>query len=130
MKITLKEHFEKLLEEQDKRHELAFRLNKEATALALSAAKEAVSVAETNSEKWRANSNEWRAAMTDRERNFMPRAEAEALGKALAEKIQALTGRQDTIAGRSDGANWLWTTAASVIGLIIGGITVALMLKH
>ena len=37
------------------------------------AQEKAISVAESNAERWRQNANEWRAAMTDRERNFLSR---------------------------------------------------------
>lgn len=62
--VTLKEHFEKILSEKDK-----------ALNAALASAKEAVSVAENNAEKWRNQANEWRGAMSDREKNFITRRE-------------------------------------------------------
>lgn len=64
---TLKEHHE-ALRDADRR----------AVELALSAAKEAVSVAEVNADRWRASANEWRGAMSDRERDFMSRREFRA----------------------------------------------------
>lgn len=33
----------------------------------------AIKIAQDNDERWRLNANEWRAAMTDRERDFLPR---------------------------------------------------------
>lgn len=65
--VTLKEYFEKLREADQK-----------AVDIALAAAKEAVGVAEKNSEKWRDNANEWRGAMTDREKSFATRIELDA----------------------------------------------------
>lgn len=62
--VTLKEHFEKILEEKDR-----------ALSAALLAAKEAVQIAERNAERWRDQANEWRGAMTDREKNFVTRRE-------------------------------------------------------
>lgn len=62
---------------------------KEAVAAALVAAEKAVLVAETNAEKWRGAANEWRGAMNDRERNLMPRSEAEQRLQANADKIDA-----------------------------------------
>lgn len=61
---TLKEHVEKILVEKDR-----------ALNAALTAAKEAVQVAENNAEKWRNQANEWRGAMNDREKNFITRRE-------------------------------------------------------
>lgn len=77
--VSLKEHIEKMLAEKDK-----------AINIALAAAKEAVQVAETNSEKWRSNANEWRGAMSDREKNFMPKTEFEEYKKNTDEKISIL----------------------------------------
>lgn len=74
--VSLKEHFEKLLLEKDK-----------AINIALASAKEAVLVAETNSEKWRANANEWRGAMTDRERNFLTNSEFIAYKEAKDKEL-------------------------------------------
>ena len=62
--ISLKEYFERVLAEKDK-----------AITAALAAAKEAVSIAEKNAEKWRDQANEWRGAMSDREKNFVTRRE-------------------------------------------------------
>lgn len=61
---TLKEHLDEL-RQADQR----------AVNAALAAAKEAVAIAETNAERWRASANEWRGAMNDRERNFISRQE-------------------------------------------------------
>jgi len=64
---TLKQHFDALRE-----------ADKEAVKAALAAAEKAVEKADDNGEKWRENANEWRGAMNDRERNLMPRPEAES----------------------------------------------------
>jgi len=45
------------------------------TAAALAAAEKAVDKAEAAANEWRKSANEWRGAMTDRERNFLPRRE-------------------------------------------------------
>jgi hypothetical protein len=117
--VSLKEHFEKLLSEQDRRHELG-----------LQAAKDAVAIAEANAEKWRESANEWRGAMNDRERNLMPRAEAEAESKNNAAKVAALTQRMDLMQGRSTGANWLWTVLLGLLGIALSLGAVILMVKH
>lgn len=70
--LALKEHFEKILEEKDR-----------AINTALTAAKEAVIVAENNAEKWRNQANEWRSAMNDRERTFVTRRELWAITVAI-----------------------------------------------
>jgi hypothetical protein len=70
---ALKEHFEALRVDDQR-----------AVEAALSAAKEAVTAAEVNAERWRNSSNEWRGAMSDRERTFISRAEVRAFLVAVA----------------------------------------------
>lgn len=56
---TLKE----LMDERDRRYEQRFRESEKALDLA-----------NEHGEKWRTAANEWRQAMTDREREFLPRS--------------------------------------------------------
>lgn len=91
---------------------------KEAVAAALVAAEKAVMVAETNAEKWRAAANEWRGAMNDRERNLMPRIEAENSIKGNAEKIDALASRIDKSEGRTSGLLTIFAIIAAVGTLV------------
>lgn len=120
---TLKVHFEGILAEKDKYYERVFAEKDKALNAALSTAKEAVGVAETNAEKWRANANEWRGAMSDREKNFMPRSEFEAY-KISSEKALALEKeRGDKGEGKSAGINWVigvLIAAAGIVGTLIG----------
>jgi hypothetical protein len=76
----------------------ALAATKEAVAAALASAERAVEKAETNDEKWRANSNEWRGSMTDRERTFMPRAEAEGRLASLEKSDNQDTGKNMGVA--------------------------------
>ncbi|MDO8703307.1 MAG: hypothetical protein Q7J84_00025 [Sulfuricaulis sp.] len=62
-----------LMDERDRRYGEIAAAKETAINAALAAAEKAVMVAERNAEKWRDNANEWRQAMTDRERNFLPR---------------------------------------------------------
>ena len=91
---------------------------KEAVAAALVAAEKAVLVAETNAEKWRASANEWRGAMNDRERNLMPRIEAEKADASNAEKIDALGARIDKAEGRSSGLMIVFAIIAALAVII------------
>jgi hypothetical protein len=65
------------------------RLASDAKAVeaALAAAKEAVAIAEQNSQRWRTNANEWRGAMSDRERDFLTRKEFYAIVATAAAVI-------------------------------------------
>ncbi len=110
--LTLKEYFEKILDERDK-----------AIKSALDAAKEAVLVAERNAEKWRANANEWRGAMTDRELDFVRKSEFIEY-KASTDKATALQKeRVDKGEGRSTGLSQGWGFLVGGIGLLSALIT-------
>lgn len=104
---TLKEYFDQRFLDQ-----------KEAVNAALAAAERAVEKAELNAEKWRQNANEWRGAMNDRERNLMPRAEAEKSIAANAEKIDALQARIDRNDGRTSGLMMLFVIIAALGTLV------------
>lgn len=62
-----------LMDERDRRYGEVSIAKEKAVEIALANAEKAVLVSERNAEKWRDNANEWRQAMTDRERNFLPR---------------------------------------------------------
>lgn len=102
--VSLKDYFERILEEKDK-----------AVHIALAAAKEAVTVAERNAEKWRNDANEWRGAMNDREKNFMSRSEFE-IYKTATEK--ALNLREGRGLGLSQGWGFL-IGAAGLVAVIV-----------
>jgi len=74
---------EKLLTEHDRRQDQRFRSMDEKTTLALASSEKAVTKAEIAQEKRFDNTNEWRAAMQDRDKNQMPRAEIEQRFAAL-----------------------------------------------
>lgn len=85
-----------LMDERDLRYaQLAAATDKAVTA-ALAAAKEAVTEAKHNSDKWQENANEWRSAMSDKDRNFITKSTAwgylvGAIGMVLA--LLELTNR-------------------------------------
>lgn len=114
---TLKEYFERVLAEKDK-----------AISIALAAAKEAVTVAEANAEKWRTASNEWRGAMNDRERTFATRAELQAYKEATERALAVEKERSDKGEGKSDGLQLGWALLIGAIGVVSGiiGIVYAL----
>ena len=107
--VPLKEYIEAILLEKDK-----------AINIALAAAKEAVLVAETNAEKWRANANEWRAAMTDREKTFLPRGEFETYKVSTEKALSVEKQRGDIGQGKGAGLNQGWGYVAGVLGLLMG----------
>ena len=110
--ISLKEYFERIMDEKDK-----------ALAAALASAKEAVQVVETNGEKWRANANEWRAAMSDRDNAYMTKAEF-VIYKQVTEKIiEELKLYVNSAKGVKQGISegWGWLIGAIGIVLAIAG---------
>lgn len=104
---TLKEHFEKILTEKDK-----------AINIALAAAKEAVTVAEKNAEKWRDNANEWRGAMMDREKNFATKAEVMSLKENVEKSLKIEKERADINQGQGVGLHTGWVLLVGVVALI------------
>lgn len=95
-----------------------WREKDKAILAALASAKEAVLVAEANSEKWRANANEWRAAMTDRDRLYMPRAEFDAYRAATDKSLDDLQKSNQTQEGVRQGLGDGWGWLVGAIGLI------------
>jgi hypothetical protein len=87
---TLKELILRLMEEQDKRNGQRFDAQESANTLALNAAKEAVTKAETANEKRFDNTNEWRQAMNDRDARLIPRAEADIKFDSVSKDIKGL----------------------------------------
>jgi hypothetical protein len=67
--VSLRDHFERLLVEHEKRE----LLRAETTQRALEIQQQAT-------EHWRENANEWRSAMDDRERNFLSRGMGLVIG--------------------------------------------------
>jgi len=87
----LKEYFERVLNERDRIYGERFTSQQQAVSAALASSKEAIQVAENNSEKWRANANEWRAAMTDRERSFVRKEQHDDLKKELDTRFDGVS---------------------------------------
>jgi hypothetical protein len=106
---TLKEYFEKVLAEKDK-----------AINIALAAAKEAVGVAEANSEKWRSNANEWRGAMTDREKTFVSRAEFESYKTSADKALSLEKERADKGQGKNEATKYIIALLLAIAGMAIG----------
>jgi hypothetical protein len=145
---TLRAHIEALLESFDKRmserHEaadkaiaLAFDAQKDAIQAAFMSQKEALSTAfqaqkesELASDKRFESVNEFRSTLADQQRMLMPRTEAEALLRALkdkletttitlAEKIDAISKLETARVGLGQGVKYGWQYSVAIIGLIL-----------
>lgn len=130
--VTLRELFERVMDERDRLYDTRFSASKtavdaalaaqeKATNAAFAASEKAILKADANAEKWRENANEWRASMLDREVKFASRPEMDAEMKALRAEIAGLRESRATGAGRSSGATAMW-------GYVVGGFGFALML--
>lgn len=115
---TLKEHFMSLLAEKDK-----------ALGIALAAAKEAVTVAEANTQAWKASANEWRGAMTDREKNFATKAELAAYKESTEKALNVEKERGDIGQGRGMGVTSAREMVGWIMALIVGLLAVYAALK-
>jgi hypothetical protein len=111
--LTLKQHFDQRLLDQDKAVQAALAAAEKAVAAALAAAEKAREQAENNSEKWRQNANEWREAMNDREVKFAMKPEVEGEFRSIRMEISGLKQSRDVGVGRS-------AVLATVVSVVIG----------
>lgn len=104
------EHVRTMIDANDRRYMDRFESSEKAVNAALAASEKAVSVAETNAEKWRDNANEWRGAMTDREARFVSHTEFGLLKERLDRAEGGGKGMRDL---------WGWIMAAIMLGIVI-----------
>lgn len=116
---TLKEHFDRILEERDAKHGMLIKAAKEAVDAAFKASEAAITKSEANADKWRASANEWRAAMMDREQKFAGKIEMDVQLESITKAIVALQRGES----RTDGVVHAKTSAkvdsAALWGLLI-----------
>lgn len=105
-----------LLLEFDKRYEQRFALQKEIFSNALFNAEKAVTVAEINSEKWRANANEWRSAMDDRETRFVLKDQLNPTIQGIQKEVDQLRTQSNLDTGKSMGYAQIWTYIVAAAG--------------
>ena len=96
---------------------------KEATAMALAAAKEAVLKAESANDKRFEGVNEFRNTLKDQQATLVTRTEIDVRFKSIEDKMALLVEQGVLVKGHSEGANWLWTVLVGLLGatgIIIG----------
>jgi hypothetical protein len=118
--ITLKQYIDKCFRWFKDYVDRRFADQQAAVAAALASAEKAVNKSAVEIESWRKASNEWRGAMNDRERNFMPRPEAEAAFKDLSKQISELRTTSDTDTGRDTGIS---KTFSILLAVGLAGLT-------
>ncbi len=117
--LTIREYFDRLLMEMDKRNDQRFAFQETAVAAALQSAKEAVIKAEVSVENRLKNTNEWRSTVEGLIANCMPKPEADRALRNLEEKISANTSLVTALIGEKRGTNAGWGYAVGAIGIII-----------
>ena len=104
---------EKLMAVNDVRDNERFAAIKEAHASTASQAERAVNKAQESIEERLKSTNEWRAAMSDKDRLFMPRSEMERMFDTVKEDIRDMKTSAVHASGMAAGRDRL-------IGVIIG----------
>lgn len=99
-----------LMNERASRYEERFVAQEKAVNAQLSASEKAISIAETNAEKWRDNANEWRGAMSDREGKFVTVTEFKLLKERLDRTEGSSRGMRDM---------WGWIVAGAILVLSV-----------
>lgn len=108
-----------IMAERERANNQRFEAQEKAVASALSAAKEAVSKAETAAEKRFDSVNEFRSTLKDQQLTLISRNEADIRFKSIEEKLSTTELRVAQIASKAEGANWAWGVLVGAIGLII-----------
>jgi hypothetical protein len=139
---TIKSYFETLIETRDAQYreryetsqesvKTAFAALSESTRTAMAAADKAVLKAEAASEKRFESVNEFRGLVTDQQRTFMPRSEAEKAFSGLEEKIDDLKIRQVNFSGERRGSKDSVVYLVMIAGFIVNLIFDAfILLRH
>jgi hypothetical protein len=130
---TLKEYFEALIASRDQQYsqryetsqesvKTAFAALSESTRTAMAAADKAVLKAEAASEKRFESVNEFRGLVTDQQRTFMPRAEAEQIMSNMDKKIEEvktkISGLMDERKGAHDGTLYLIAIGGFIFSIL------------
>lgn len=87
----------------------------------------ALSTALVATEKRFDSINEFRGTLSDQQRLFIPRAEADSEFRALRERLDGLTDRMNLAAGKGAGLKDGWAYLIAAVGLV--GMIVSLILN-
>jgi hypothetical protein len=134
--VTLREYFERVLDERDRQYRQMFDDVKKAVETALSAQEKAISAAFRSSEqaiekaelaqnKHNAVTNEYRSQLAEQAQSFIARLEAYALLKAVDEKIAGIQKTIDSGASKSSGFTGGWGAALAIFGLVALALAIA-----
>lgn len=137
---AIRTHYESILVEYDRRYQARFVASEIAVATsfsaqekainaALASAQAAVNKADIANEKRFDGVNEFRAQLGDQQRTLMPRAEVEALLRAINEKSDSLTSRMDRHDATGNGQQQVWGYVVAGVGVAVGiaGIVIGIV---
>lgn len=114
---ALKEHFQALMVESDRRNQQRFEGQEKAVGAALQAAKEAVEKAEAAANKRFDSVNEFRQQLSDQAASFMPRREAE-------QRLGVLETQANRQSGKEDGSGRFGASLLAIGSLLIASAAV------
>lgn len=117
--VTLREYLDRLFQEADKRYEQRFLAQESATKMALAAAQTAVDKSEGEANRWRMSANEWRAAMSDKDKLFLTRAETIPRLERLDNLYGELKTVRDIASGRASQSQFLLAGAGALVGILV-----------
>jgi hypothetical protein len=106
--VSIKEYFNDLLGERDKRFDQRFDQQDRA-----------VTKAEVATEKRFEGVNEFRKTLADQQRTFIPRQEAESMFKNINVKLGEYCSKLDRIENMKQGGNVVWAYVLAGISIII-----------
>ncbi len=122
--------------ERDRRYTDKFTALDEKTTTAQATSKEAITKAETATEKRFDSVNEFRSAMSDQSRLLMPRAEADARFGSVAEKIEEMKKIYDgalaslhSTRSEAMGRQQIMTIVISLAASAIGAVLMRVLLR-
>ncbi len=114
---------------QDKAVAAALTAAKESSAFSREATQEATKKQETSEQAWRDSANEWRGAMSDRERDFMPRVDCERRLAAIENFQAERAGAMVQMSQHRETSQWVIGLCVG-IGIAIAGIAVSVAIGY
>jgi flagellar biosynthesis chaperone FliJ len=108
-----------IMDERDQRYEERIQALRESVNAALHAADRAIQKAESAAEKRFESVNEFRATLSDQQRTFIPRSEAEIMFRTLEAKAGVNTRALEQLAAERAGIKGGWGYAAGAAGLVL-----------
>ena len=110
---ALREYFERILKESDRRYEQRFEDQKEA-----------IVKAEEATERRFEGVNEFRQTLSDQAATFVSRTEVLQQYRAINDKVDLVTSRMDRLDGRSGGYTATWGYLIGAVVMVGGLITI------